>query len=183
MLSDAVAAFLDGVSERAFDQPLLAIIRAQGFEKIHFTHGAREFGKDAVAQRDREQWAWQSKAGDVNQAQWQAMSGQLDELRLVNLGHGGFDSELSRRAVLVITGRLIGNAPDLFRDYNERARAKDEPVLELWDREALVGFLADDPDEVLRGSVDGQLFAALGAIENGSSTATSIEHFSRRWIT
>jgi hypothetical protein len=183
LLSDAVGAFLERVSERAFDQPLLSIIRAQGFESIHFTHGAREFGKDAVAQRDGEQWAWQSKAGNVGQPQWQEISGQLDELRLVNLGHGGFDGGLPRRAVLVITGRLVGNAPDLFRDYNDRARAKGEAVLELWDREALIGFLVDNPDAILRGSTDGQLYAALGSIESGNSTVESIEHFSRRWST
>ena len=111
MLTDAVAAFLDSVSERAFDQPLLAIIRSQGFERIHLTHGGREFGKDAIGQRDGEQWAWQSKAGDVGQSQWQKMSAQLDELRVVNLGHGAFDSELPRHAVLVITGRLTEMHP------------------------------------------------------------------------
>lgn len=183
MLSDAVAAFLDSVSERAFDQPLLAIIRAQGFERIHLTHGGREFGKDAIGQRDGEQWAWQSKAGDVGQPQWQQISNQLDELRLVNLGHGAFDSGLPRRAVLVITGRLTGNAPDLFRDYNERARAKGEPQLELWDRETLIGNLAENPDAVLRGASDGQLFSALGSTDSGSATMESIEHFSRRWST
>lgn len=183
MLSDAVAAFLDSVSERAFDQPLLAIIRAQGFEHIHLTHGGREFGKDVIGQRDGEQWAWQSKAGDVGQPQWQQMSHQLDELRLVKLGHGAFDGKLPRRSVLVITGRLTGNAPDLFRDYNERARAKGEPTLELWDRETLIGYLAENPDAVLRGATDGQLFAALGSVDSGNATMGSIEHFSRRWST
>jgi hypothetical protein len=183
LLSDAVAAFLDSVSERAFDQPLIAIIRAQGFDRIHLTHGQREFGKDAIGQRDGEQWAWQSKAGDIGQAQWRELSGQLDELRLTNLGHGAFDSGLPRRPVLVTTGRLTGNAPDLFRDYNERARQNDEPELELWDRETLIGYLAENPDAVLRGSVDGQLFAALGSIDSGAATMASIEHFSRRWST
>lgn len=183
MLSDAVAAFLDSVSERAFDQPLLAILRAQGFERVHLTHGAREFGKDAIGQRDGEQWAWQAKAGDIGQPQWQQIKDQLDELRLVNLGHGSFDSKLHRRPVLVTTGRLTGNAPELFRDYNERAEAKGEPVLELWDRETLIGFLAENPDALLRGSMDGQLFAALGSVDAGTATMDSIEHFSRRWNT
>ena len=183
MLSDAVDAFLESVSERAFDQPLLAIIRAQGFERVHLTHGAREFGKDAIGQRDGEQWAWQSKAGDVGQSQWRQINDQLDELRLVKLGHGAFDGEVPRRPVLVITGRLIGNAPDLFRDYNERAEAKGEPTLELWDRETLIGFLAESPDALLRGSMDGQLFATLGSVDAGSTTMDSVEHFSRRWST
>jgi Restriction endonuclease len=56
LLSDAVAAFLSSVSERAFDQALLAVLRAHGFERVHLVHGQREFGKDIIGQRDEEQW-------------------------------------------------------------------------------------------------------------------------------
>jgi hypothetical protein len=45
MLADAVDAYLDSVSERAFDEPLLALLRAQGFVDIHLVHGGFEFGK------------------------------------------------------------------------------------------------------------------------------------------
>lgn len=181
MLSDAVDAFLSSVSERAFDQTLLAILRAQGFERIHLVHGPREFGKDVIGQQAGEQWAWQAKAGDIGQAGWRELVGQLDELRLSNLGHGGFDIGLPRRPVLVTTGRLVGNAPDLLRDYNDRAREKGEPELELWDRETLVGLLSDNPDAVLRGSMDGRLLAALGSAGEGAATMASLEVFSRRW--
>jgi hypothetical protein len=183
LLSDAVAAFLDSVSERGFDQPLLAILRAQGFECLHFVHGPREFGKDAIGRRDSEQWGWQSKAGDITQSAWRELTGQLDELRLANLGHGAFDISLPRRAVLVTTGRLTGNAPDLLRDYNQRASEKGEIELELWDRETLIGVLAGNPDAVLRGSTDGQLLAALGSADEGTATLESLELFSRRWST
>ena len=183
MLSDAVAAFLESVSERAFDEPLLAILRSQGFERVHLVHGQREFGKDAIGQRDGIQWAWQSKAGDVGQAEWRTLVGQLDELRLTNLGHGAFDPELHRHPVLVITGRLTGNAPDLFRDYNERARSKAEPELELWDRDILIGLLSGNTDALLRGSMDGQLLAVLGSVDALTTTMQSLELFSRRWST
>lgn len=183
MLSDAVDAFLNSVSERAFDEPLLAILRAQGFERVHLIHGQREFGKDVIGQRDEVQWVWQSKAGDIGQSDWRAIAGQLDELRLTNLGHGAFDTDLSRRPVLVTTGRLVGNAPDLFRDYNERARAKGEPELDLWDRDILLGFLAGNTDALLRGSMDGQLLATLGSIDAREASMQSLELFSRRWIT
>ncbi len=183
MLSDAVAAFLDSVSERAFDEPLLAILRSQGFERVHLVHGQREFGKDAIGQRDSAQWAWQSKAGDISQPEWRALVGQLDELRLTNLGHGAFDSRLPRHPVLITTGRLTGNAPDLFRDYNDRARAKGEPELEVWDRDTLIGLLANNSNAVLRGSMDGQLLAILGSADEGTATMQSLELFSRRWST
>jgi hypothetical protein len=181
LLDDAAAAFLDSVSERAFDEPLLAILRAQGFGDLHLVHGQREFGKDVIGRHDGEQWAWQSKAGDISQADWREMTGQLDELRLVNLGHGAFDADLPRRPVLVTTGRLTGNAPDLYRDYNERARKNGEPELALWDRDELLGMLSGNPDAILRGSIDGQFLAALGAVDEQVSTMQSTEVFSRRW--
>lgn len=181
MLDDAVAAFLDSVTERAFDEPLLALLRAQGYTDVHLVHGAREFGKDVIAQKAGEQWGLQSKAGNISQREWRELVGQLDELRLVNLGHGSFDTSLPRRPVLVTTGRLTGNAPDLYRDYNQRARERGEPELDLWDRDELIGRLSGNPDAVLRGELDGQLLAAVGSADEGMATMASIELFSRRW--
>lgn len=181
MLDDAVAAFLDSVSERAFDEPLLALLRAEGYTDVHLVHGAREFGRDVIGRKDGEQWGLQSKAGDIGQREWRELVGQLDELRLVNLGHGSFDTRLRRRPVLVITGRLTGNAPDLYRDYNGRARERGEPELGLWDRDELLGRLSGNPDAVLRGALDGQLLTAVGSADEGTATMASIEVFSRRW--
>lgn len=181
MLEGPVDAFLDSVSERAFDEPLLALLRAEGFERLHLTHGRAEFGKDAIAQRGGEQWAWQSKAGDVGQAEFRQMTGQLDELRLSKYAHPDFDPTLRRHAVLVTTGRLTGNAPLSLREYNERARDRGEPELEHWGRDALVGKLAGNPNAILRGSVDGQLLGLLGGVEEGRVDMDAIEAFSRRW--
>ena len=181
MLEGAVDAFLDGVSERGFDEPLLAVLRAEAFERVRLTHGMSEFGKDAIARCEGEQWAWQSKAGDVGQSEFRQMTGQLDELRLSNYAHADFDQTLPRRAVLVTTGRLIGNAPLSLREYNERARARHEPELEHWGRDILVGKLAGNPDAILRGSVDGQLMSVLGAVEEGRVDMDTLELFSRRW--
>jgi hypothetical protein len=183
LLSDAVGAYLESVSERAFDEPLMALLRARGFTSVRLVHGAREFGKDVIARRDGEQWGFQSKAGDVGQSDWRTLTGQLDELRVVNLGHGAFDTELPRRAVLVTTGRLVGNAPELYGDYNKRANEKGEPELELWDRDILLGQLAGDPESVLSGSMDGQLMLILGTAESRSVTMHEMEVFSRRWMT
>jgi hypothetical protein len=181
LLDNAVAAFLDSATERAFDEPLLALLRAQGYSDVHLVHGAREFGKDVIARKTGEQWGLQSKAGNIGQRDWRELVGQLDELRLVNLGHGSFDISLPRRPVLVTTGRLTGNAPDLYRDYNQRARERGEPELELWDRDELIGRLSGNPDAVLRGELDGQLLAAVGSADEGNATMARIELFSRRW--
>ncbi len=182
MLSDAVAAYLESVSERAFDEPLMALLRVRGFTSVRLVHGAREFGKDVIARRDGEQWGFQSKAGDIGQSEWRALTGQLDELRVVNLGHGAFNTDLPRRPVLVTTGRLVGNAPELYGDYNKRADERGEPKLELWDRDILLGQLAGDPESALSGSMDGQLMSILGAAEARSVTMPELEVFSRRWM-
>jgi hypothetical protein len=181
LLEDPVDAFLDDVTERAFDEPLMALLRAEGFERVRLTHGRAEFGKDVIAQRDGEQWAWQAKAGDVGQGGFRQMTGQLDELRLSNYSHADFDPDLPRRAVVVTTGRLTGNAPLSLREYNERARERGEPELEHWDRDILIGKLAGNPDAILRGSVDGQLMGLLAALEDLRVDMDAIEVFSRRW--
>src|SRR6185436_8229171 len=109
------------------------------------------------------------------------MAGQLDELRTSNIAHPDFDLSLPRRAVLVTTGRLKGNGIISMREYNERAVERDEPVLEHWDRDILVGKLAGDPSAVMRGSLDGQLLGLGGAIDAGEVTMDAIDVFSRRW--
>jgi len=183
LLDDAVAAYLDAVSERAFDEPLMALLRARGFASVRLVHGAREFGKDVIAQRDGEQWGFQSKVGNIGQSEWRTLTGQFDELRVVNLGHGAFNTNLPRRPVLVTTGRLVGNAPELYGDHNTRAKGKGEPELGLWDRDILLSQLAGDPESVLRGSIDGQLMSMLGAAEARTVTMRELEVFSRRWMT
>lgn len=182
MLADAVAAFLDSVTERGFDEPFLALLRASGFEEVAWVHGPQEFGKDFVAQKDGHQWTFQSKAGDINQSQWRELVGQLDELRLSNLSGPHFRADLPRRPVLVCTGRLTGNASLLVQEYQQRARDRNEPVLEVWHRDRLVAMLSNGPDSVLAGSVDGQLLSLLGNIDQGKLTMNAVEEFSRRWI-
>src|SRR5277367_2174768 len=49
VLRDVVAGFLDTVTEREFDAPLIALLAARGFRDVHFLHGAFEFGKDVIA--------------------------------------------------------------------------------------------------------------------------------------
>ena len=182
MLQDAVDAFLDGLAnERALDEPLMAALRARGFSKVNLTHGGAEFGKDIVAQKDRLQYAFQSKLGDIGQGDWRQMTGQLDELRLSDYVGPEFDLELPRRPVLVISGRFKGNAALAAAEYNRRARQRGEPGLEIWRRDELISLLAGSPDAVLRGSIDGALLKMLGSIERGEVDMDYIEAFSRRW--
>jgi Restriction endonuclease len=181
LLDDAVAAFLDSVSERAFDEPLLALLRADGFSEVRLTHGQSEFGKDIIAKRDGAQWAFQSKAGNIGVGEWRLLTGQLDELRLSDYAGPEFDATLARRAVLVTTGRLVGNANLAASEYNKRARDRSEPEVELWNRDELISRLSGNTDAVLRGAIDGALLTTIGSVTDKTMTMASIEAFTRRW--
>jgi hypothetical protein len=41
MLEDALDAYLESVTERAFDEPLLALLRSEGFGDVHLVHARR----------------------------------------------------------------------------------------------------------------------------------------------
>ena len=180
MLDDAIDAYLKSVTERAFDEPLLALLRTEGYSDVHRTHGGVEFGKDFIAKRNGVQWAFQSKAGNIAQADWRDLTGQLDELRLSDLSHPSFDTSLPRQCVLVCTGRLTGNAPLSAQEYNARCREREEPTVEFWGRDVLLPKLLDAPAAVLRGSEPG-LLSMLGLVESGELSIDLIEQFSRRW--
>lgn len=186
MLADAIAEFLDGVTEREFDEPLLALLRAQGFTDIHFLHGSYEFGKDVIAKRvmagQPTQYVIQSKAGDLNQNGWQSIVGQIDLLKNNTIAHPNFDAALPRQAVLVMTGRLVGGGLTVAQNYEERSVARGEPPLAIWDRERLQEFLIGAPDALLAGSVTGPLLGALAAINDKKVTDADVERFSASWI-
>jgi hypothetical protein len=49
VLDSVIAGFLESLTERELDEPLRAVLRAQGFFDIHFVHGPSEFGRDFIA--------------------------------------------------------------------------------------------------------------------------------------
>lgn len=181
MLDDAVAAFLESVPERAFDEPFMALLRAEGYTHVSLCHGQTEYGKDIVARRNGTQWAFQSKAGNIKQRAWSQLTGQLNELRLSDLAGPEFDPTLPRKPVLVTTGRLVGGAPLLATEYQKKAEERGEVGLEVWNRDTLLSRLSANPDAVLRGSIDGGLMTMLGAIAEQEASMDSVEQFARRW--
>lgn len=181
MLDDAVGAFLDTVGEREFDEPLMALLRAEGYTDVRLVHGQTEFGKDVIAQKDGEQWVFQSKAGNMNLTEFKPVREQLYDLRMSALSAPGFDKDLPRRAVLVQTGRLTGQAPLAAQEYEQQCLDRGETPIEFWNKDTLLGKLSGNPDAVLRGSLDGQLLGLLGAIDSKGADIDAIEKFSRRW--
>src|SRR5258708_19334003 len=115
MLANVVGSYLDSLEEREFDAPFMALLRALGFWDIHLLHGAFEFGKDFIAKGEHEgsvaQFAFQTKAGDINLSDWNQCRGQIDLLRTNSLARPAFDVKLPLQAVFVTSGLLVGGAP------------------------------------------------------------------------
>jgi Restriction endonuclease len=186
MLENVVGAYLDSLQkERQFDAPLLALLRANGFRRVHLTHGAFEFGKDAIAQKEVDgvltQFAFQSKAGDVSLAGWRALYSQVEELRTNALSHPDFARGLPRRAILVLTGRLTGGASPAIQEHARNLEARGEVPLEVWDRERLIEKIVGKP-EALVDAFSGPLLGLLGDIDQLEVTDRRVEEFSRAWV-
>lgn len=181
MLDDAVAVFLDSVPERGFDEPFMAMLRAEGYTEVRLVHGQAEAGKDIIAQKDGEQWVFQSKAGNLTLTTFRPVREQLYDLRMSDLAAPGFDKDLPRRAVLVQTGRLTGQAPLAAQDYEQLCVDRDENPIEFWNKDTLLARLSGSSDAILRGSADGRLFGVLGAINAKTIDIDGIEMFSRCW--
>lgn len=189
MLRDVVGTFLDTLTEREFDGPLLAVLGARGFTDIHFIHGAFEFGKDVLAKKtdpatgETRQYVIQSKAGDIGQPEWRAVRPQLEECEYNTIGHPSFDADLPRVAVLVTTGRLKGAAPADVTEYRKSVEARGLSDLEIWERSDIVEWLCDDPVVGVGGeTVQADLMGTLTAVMDGGITDRRIEVHTRRWL-
>jgi Restriction endonuclease len=187
LLDNVLGNYLEGLNEREFDVPFMALLRAQGFNEIHLLHGAFEFGKDFIAQRTeaglRFQYVFQTKAGNIGLSEWNSCRGQIDLLRTNCLAHPGFDAHMPRKAVFLTTGRLVGAASLAAQDYAALLNERNELEFTLWDKEKLIEFLASALESVLSDNVDGCFLSTIGAIDQVGITEADLERFSRRWIT
>jgi hypothetical protein len=185
-LADALADFLDNVTERGFDAPFLAILRACGHEHCHQLHGNYEFGKDFISQSlgptGKRQWMFQSKAGNINLSAWQQVRLQLDEMRTNSIAHPAFNTSLPKVPVLVTTGRLVGGAGPAAQQYDGFLRSQGEGSFEVWDRERLLELLMSSPEAGLVGWNEPQFLAILDRIESRSVRDRDLEVFSRSWL-
>ncbi len=194
MLRNVLGAYLDNVTERALDLPLMALLAAMGFVDIHYTHGQVEFGKDFIAKRIEAagavQYSFQSKAGDISQAEWRnSIQGQLLEAVLTPLVHPNFDASLPHQVVLVTTGDLRGNAALEMQSLNARIAQKyhERPIL-LWSRENLLDHfeqhgLSSVHQVTAAGLTDyAQFFLVHGRALQGMLSEREIEAYTQRWL-
>ena len=193
MLRDLIERYLDNIKkERAFDAMFLALVAAEGFSDIHFTHGALEFGKDFIAKRDHggvlTQYAFQIKAGNVGAPYWREIRHQMLETLTNDIGGPSFDATLPRRAMLVLTGRLVGTAG---ADYQEFSRTigttfPGRSIEPAWDRETLIGLLLKHgPEQLFRAGADissyGAFYGLYGDVVERRAKVDDIEkHFDHR---
>lgn len=189
MLRDVVGIFLDTLTEREFDGPLLALLHARGFTDIHFIHGAFEFGKDVLAKKtdpatgQTRQYVIQSKARDIGQPEWRSVRPQLEECEYNTIGHPSFDPNLPRVAVLVTTGRLKGAAPADVAEYRKSVQVRGLADLEIWERPNLIEWLCDDPLVGVSGeTIQVDLMRMLAFVMEDRITDQRIETYTRRWL-
>lgn len=189
MLRDVVGTFLDTLTEREFDGPLLALLAALGFTDVHFIHGQFEFGKDVVAKRadpvtgDLRQYVIQSKAGDIGQQEWRAVRPQIEECEYNTLGHPSFNASLPRVAVLVTTGRLKGGAPADAAEYRKSVAARGLADLEIWERPDLIDWICGNPTVGVAGeAIQVDLLSMLTSVLDKGVTDRRVETYARRWL-
>lgn len=189
MLRDVVGSFLDTLTEREFDGPLIALLAARGFTDVHFIHGQFEFGKDVVAKRadpetgDVRQYVIQSKAGDIGQQEWRAVRPQVEECEYNTLGHPSFDASLPRVAVLATTGRLKGGAPADVAEYRNSVAARGLASLEIWEKPDLVEWICDEPTVGIAGeAIQIELLSMLTTILDKGITDRRVEAYARGWL-
>ena len=125
MLTNVLGAYLNSVKEREFDLPFITLLHACSFSDVHFTHGSVEFGKDFIAKAIENgsiiQYSFQTKAGDISQSDFRVdIMGQILESVLLGLSHPNFDKDVPHQTVLVITGKMSGNAAQALDELNEK---------------------------------------------------------------
>ena len=189
MLRAVVTTFLETLTEREFDAPLLALLSSHGFTDIHFIHGGFEFGKDVIAKRldadgtTLRQYSIQSKAGDIGQPEWRVIRPQLEECEYNTRAHPSFDAGLKRVAVLVTTGILKGAAPVDAQEFKAACEGRGLADFEVWDRNTIVDWLCQDPSIGLAdpGTQD-DLVTLLGKIARKQVSEPMLEHHTRAWL-
>jgi hypothetical protein len=194
MLRNALEDYLNSIKERDFDYPLTSLLQAMGFYDIHFTHGGVEFGKDFIAKRvegeTTYQYAIQSKKGDINQSLWRnEIRGQLEEAILSDLSDPQFDTNLPRKAVLVTTGRLTGNARLAAQEFKTKLQTSNKiQELSFWEKEQLIYFAEEfglsgiyqNTAKGLKGFA--QFFLIYSKAIDQNLSDREIEGFSRLWL-
>lgn len=193
MLRRVVEDYLGAIHrERDYDFLFMSLLSDLGFYDIHFTHGTVEFGKDFIAKLNEDeqpvQFAFQSKAGNVNITAWRSIVGQLNEAMLVPLSHPNFDAHLPRQIVLVSNGELQGIAKTSFDNYQtEQKRLGHRPPI-FWGKSQLADRLINSGvNSIHRATEQGyrhlsSFFSLYSEAIRKTVTSRQIERYSQLWF-
>lgn len=193
MLRNVLADYLNSIKERDFDLPFLSLLPALGFYDVHFTHGQLEYGKDFIAKRLDEgietQYTFQTKAGDIGQSEWREIRYQMLEAVMNTLSHPNFDTNIPRKAILVTTGLLKGNAALDFQNLNQELQSKYNvlPIL-FWGKEQLIEYLEKYGLSGIYGATAskfinyGNFYRIYGKSLQGHISDREIERYTEQWL-
>ncbi len=190
-LEDAVAAYVERLTEREFDAPFISLLHHLGFTQVHLTHGTHEYGKDFVARRIEidggqeveVQWCFQTKAGNINSRQLRVeVQPQVHLMRVGDVVHPGFDPNLKRRIVVVTTGRLVGSAASEFHQSALYSAKHGEVVGELWDIDTLVPNLVATLVKRYDVAVQARIMQLAGRLQVQLGTRGEVGSLARGWL-
>lgn len=195
MIEHVVRQYLDGLKrERDFDVPFKHLLSEMGFEKVHFTHGTAEFGKDFIAQMVEDgvltQFSFQVKKGDINLTSFRNdVQGQMLQSVTSALPHPGFDTGLPHQPILVVTGDLTQQTNMAVSEQNAfiSGKLRQRPY-KVWQKTELVDLLVrfglSSTYTSLTTGVErfGRFFTSYARVLSGEITSRQIEEFSRTWI-
>ena len=115
--------------------------------------------------------------------------GQMLEALLTGLSHPNFDRNLPHQSILVVTGRLTGNAALSLQDLNATIQdTYQRRPITLWDREKLLENLEIlGLEGVYRATASdfvsyGNFFILYGKCTQGNVSDREIELHSRHWL-
>lgn len=195
MLRNVLEDYLKSIKdERLFDPPFLSLLSAMGFSDVRHTHGGAEFSKDLIAKGTNKegkpvQYSFQLKAGDIDQPFWRdKVQRQMLEAVMSPRSHPHFDGDLPHQSVLVVTGRLVGNAGPAIDNFNEQLKRMGKLPVEVWERPLLIAALASHGLEgVHRATAEdyaayGRFYAVYSKSVQGIVSEREIEEHSGSWI-
>lgn len=182
MLEDhAVDAFLNNISKESdLYLPFMAMLRAQGYQKVHLLAGHYEYGKDVIAQKVDEngaiiQFVFPIKKGNLDQEKWGKLRDQLYECIDNSNAHSDFDSTAPRQVVVVFPGTTVGKVGGLVQEFNKNNSAKlGIPPVILWGNERLKELFRS---EQCLSQLD---WAAIGKFIEDVSDGAGLEQIEQR---
>ena len=138
MLTSIIENYLTSIKEVQFFQPFINLLDVIGYNDIHLLHGPNEFGKDIVAKKDGQQFAFVLKVGDVSQGKFMnEIRGQLSEAQTNSLAHPNFEYPPSK-VIFVTTGKVSSQVNLSLQNYNEYSRKNNLPLVEAWTKDFLI---------------------------------------------